>query len=88
MEDTGTFQAMVYLDNIDKVDSDRMLVLRAGSNYTMQPPNITAAENLLKENDGYAGLDASLESLYIVGSKVVGELLDNWEIYKDKTPGG
>ncbi len=88
MEDTGTFQAMVYLDNIDKVDSDRMLVLRAGSNYTMQPPGITAAENLLKENDGYAGLDASLESLYIVGSKVVGELLDNWEIYKDKTPGG
>ena len=54
----------------------------------MQPPGITAAENLLKENDGYAGLDASLESLYIVGSKVVGELLDNWEIYKDKTPGG
>ena len=88
MEDTGTFQAMVYLDNIDKVDSDRMLVLRAGSNYTMQPPGITAAENLLKENDGYAGLGASLESLYIVGSKVVGELLDNWEIYKDKTPGG
>ena len=64
-----------------------MLVLRGGSNYTMQPPGLTAAENLLKENDGYAGLDASLESLYIVGSKVVSELLDNWGTYKDKIPG-
>ena len=87
MEDTGTFQAMVYLDNIGKADSDRMLVLRGGSNYTMQPPGLTAAENLLKENDGYAGLDASLESLYLVGSKVVSELLDNWGTYKDKIPG-
>ena len=88
MEDTGTFQAMVYLDNIGKVDKDRMMVLRAGSNYTMQPPGVTAAENLLKENDGYAGMQASLESLYIVGSKVLVELIDNWDVYEDSIPGG
>ena len=87
MEDTGTFQAMVYLDNIGKVDKDRMMVLRAGSNYTMQPPGVTAAENLLKENDGYAGMQASLESLYIVGSKVLDELIDNWDVYEDSIPG-
>ena len=88
MEDTGTFQAMVYLDNIGKVDKDRMMVLRAGSNYTMQPPGLTAAENLLKENDGYAGMQASLESLYIVGSKVLVELIDNWDVYEESIPGG
>ena len=88
MEDTGTFQAMVYLDNIGRVDKDRMMVLRAGSNYTMQPPGLTAAENLLKENDGYAGMQASLESLYIVGSTVLVELIDNWDVYEDSIPGG
>ena len=47
----------------------------------------TAAENLLKENDGYAGTQASLESLYIVGSKVLIELIDNWDVYEDSIPG-
>jgi len=65
-----------------------MMVLRAGSNYTMQPPGLTAAENLLKENDGYAGMQASLESLYIVGSTVLVELIDNWDVYEDSIPGG
>ena len=44
-------------------------------------------ENLLKENDGYAGLAASLENIYIVGSIVVDELLDNWDRYSVSVPG-
>jgi len=69
------------------VDIDRFLVLRGGSNYTMQPPGISAAENLLKENDGYAGLEASLENIYTVGSIVIDELLDNWAFYSVNVPG-
>ena len=87
MEDTGTFQSLEYLDRIDRVDKDRVMVLRAGSNYTMQPPNMTAAENLLKENKGFAGLEAALESLYTVGSTVIEEIIDNWDTYKDSIPG-
>ena len=87
MEDTGTFQSLEYLDRIDRVDKDRVMVLRAGSNYTMQPPNTTAAENLLKENQGFAGLEAALESLYAVGSTVLEEIVDNWDTYKDSIPG-
>ena len=87
MEDTGTYQALQYLDNIDRVDIDRFLVLRGGSNYTMQPPGISAAENLLKENDGYAGLEASLENIYTVGSIVIDELLNNWAYYSVNVPG-
>ena len=87
MEDTGTFQSLEYLDRIDRVDKDRVMVLRAGSNYTMQPPNMTAAENLLKENKGFAGLEAALESLYAVGSTVLEEIVDNWDTYKDSIPG-
>ena len=87
MEETGTYQALTYLDNIGRVDVDRFMVLRGGSNYTMQPPGIGAAENLLKENDGYAGLAASLENIYIVGSIVMDELLDNWDQYSVAVPG-
>ena len=87
MEDTGTFQSLEYLDRIDRVDKNRVMVLRAGSNYTMQPPGMTAAENMFRENKGFAGLDASLESLYIVGSKVLESIVSNWDEYEDTIPG-
>ena len=69
------------------LEGERIDVLRGGSNYTMQPPGVGAAENLLKENDGYAGLAASLENIYIVGSIVMDELLDNWDQYSVAVPG-
>ena len=87
MEDTGTAMSLHYLDKIGKVDYDRFMVLRTGSNYTMQPPGKTAAENLLGENEGYAGLEASLESLYIVGGAVLDEITGNWDIYENNIPG-
>lgn len=86
MEDTGVMQAMTYLDRIGRADSDRVLVLRAGSNYTMPPPGVDAAPYLLSENEGYAGLEAAVENLYIVGSRVIDELLGDWDSYKDQVP--
>ena len=47
---------------------------------------MTAAEHLLKENDGYAGLEASVEAAYRVGSVVVDEIAGKWTTYKDHTP--
>lgn len=43
MEDTGVLQAMTYLDRAGRADKNRILVLRAGSNYTMPPPGTDAA---------------------------------------------
>ena len=87
MEDTGSFQAMVYLHPTGKVNKERFMVLRTASNYTMPPPGMTAAEHLLKENEGYAGLDASVEAAYRVGSVVVDDIVKHWATYKDKSPG-
>ena len=87
MEETGTYLSIEYLHNIGRVDKNRFMVLRAGSNYTMQPPGIGAAENLLQENEGYAGMEAALESLYLVGSMVIDELLANWGEYQNRIPG-
>jgi len=87
MEDTGSFQAMTYLHPTGKVDKERFMVLRTASNYTMPPPGMTAAEHLLKENEGYAGLDASVEAAYRVGSVVVDDIVKHWATYKDTPPG-
>lgn len=86
MEDTGTFQSLSYLGATGKVDKDRVMVLRTASNYTMPPPGMTAAEHLLKENAGYAGLEASVEAAYRVGSVVVDEIVGKWSIYRDHAP--
>ena len=86
MEETGTYLSIEYLHNAGRVDKDRFMVLRGGSNYTMQPPGVGAAENLLRENEGYAGMEAALESLYLVGSVVIDELLTNWSTYENQTP--
>ena len=86
MEETGTFQSIEYLDRIGRVDKRRVMVLRAASNYSMPPPGIPAATYLLRENQGYAGMTAALESLYLVGSTVVDELLRHWDRYEQSPP--
>ena len=88
MEDTGSFSSVNYLHPTGKVNRNRFMVLRTASNFTMQPPGQTAAEHLLKENEGYAGLGASVEAAYRVGSVVVDEITGNWTQYRDNTPGG
>ncbi len=88
MEDTGSFQALTYLHPTKKIDKERVMVLRTASNYTMPPPGVSAAEHLLKENEGYAGLQASIEAAYQVGSAVVNEIASHWPEYREHTPGG
>ena len=53
----------------------------------MQPPGVSAAENLIRETKGFAGLDASLENVYRVGSVVMEEVLENWDRYRTEIPG-
>ena len=66
--------------------TDWVMVLRTASNYTMPPPGVSAADNLLQENKGYAGLNVAVESAYTVGSRVVDEILENWSTYESRIP--
>jgi len=86
MEETGAWQSIVYLDKVGRADRNRFMVLRAGSNFTMPPPGVDAAPYLLTENEGYAGMTAALESLYLVGSKVVDEITGHWDRYEKAPP--
>ena len=89
MEDTGTMQALSFLHESGRVDKQRVLVLRTASNFTMQYPGITAAQSLAGEKltgKGYSAYLPALESAWIVGSKVVGEWVQNWELYQENIP--
>ena len=84
MEDTGTLQSLAFLSKAGRVDNRRVLVLRTGSNYTMQYPGISADESLRQKvkGKGYSAYIPSLDAAYVVGSRVVNELVDNWDSYR------
>lgn len=86
MEDTGSYQAITYLDNAKKADKSRFMVLRTASNYSMPPDSMKAIDNLIAEGQGYVGMQSSLESAYTVGSKVVETLVANWAQTKTILP--
>lgn len=87
MEDTGTLQALTFLDRAKRVDVKRVLVLRTASNFDQQPPGGDAAESLSGEKlgPGYSAYLPALEAAHRVGSVVVHELVKNWATY-EKTP--
>jgi purine nucleoside permease len=86
MEDSGTLQALTCLDQAGRVDRDRVLVLRTGSNFTMQHPGITAAESFAGEAGGLSAFLPSLEAAWRVGHPVVEELVRGWRRYADRLP--
>lgn len=72
MEETGTLQALALLARAGRADLRRVLVLRTGSNYTMPPPEISAAASLTAHSlTKQAGYRAAIEAAYLVGRVVV-----------------
>lgn len=84
MEDSGTMTALSRLAWVDRVDLDRVLVLRTVSNFTMPPEGQTA---LWSQNQPYPdnGLP-SFESAFVVGNTVVQAIVSNWDEYRDALP--
>ncbi len=72
MEDTGTLQSLEFLARAGRVNANRVLVLRAVSNFDRQPRGLSATESLAKQRIGaYAAYLPSLEAAYRVGHGVV-----------------
>lgn len=84
MEDSGTLTALERLDDVGKADLERVLVLRTVSNFSMPPPDKTAAWSATAEYPGN-GLPA-LEAAYRVGEEVVQTLLKGWSEYATVPP--
>jgi purine nucleoside permease len=80
MEDTGSLCALKRLSAANRIDFNRILVLRTASNYDSPPPGITAAQNLAAENgtgDGsdLSALAESVEAAWLIGSPVLHKLI-------------
>jgi len=83
MEDHGIANALTRLAALGKVDFQRLLVLRTGSNFSMPPKGQNAAESMVEE---YAGMIPALEAAYRTGSPVVHALVADWARYGKQPP--
>jgi len=89
MEDCGILTALTSLSRTHRVQLDRVLVLRTGSDYTVPASGQTVTQLLRSEAEEDAALSAyvpALEAAYRVGSTVVNEIVGHWAIYADQTP--
>jgi purine nucleoside permease len=81
-EDAGIGQALQFLSQVKRADLNRLLVLRGGSDYTVQPQGTTPAQFIATQNsNGLSGFQEALDNLYQVGSIVVRELSNEWKTH-------
>jgi len=86
-EDSGIAQALQFLSQVHRADHNRLLVLRGGSNYTVQPKGQSPAQFLKGENfSGLSSLQEALDDLYKVGRIVVVELSRKFDTYENQIP--
>jgi purine nucleoside permease len=75
MEDSGFLGAIERLNALHRVDMQRVLVLRTGSNYSMQRPGHEPVESLTAP---YIGGKISVEAAYLCGSTVLHQIIADW----------
>jgi len=85
MEDSGFMSSLATLNALHRVDINRVMVLRTGSNYSMQPPGSTAFQSVTAHYVG--GGKIAEESAWLCGSTVLHKLLANWDTYFGHIPG-
>ncbi|WOJ97365.1 purine nucleoside permease [Congregibacter brevis] len=87
VEDSGILEALRFLDGGGRVNFDRIMLLRTASNFSMQPPGMTAVDSLTRETEGFGGMLPAVENLWRVGSNVARALIENWEQRRSAPPG-
>jgi purine nucleoside permease len=73
MEDSGFMNAIARLGAMHRVDPNRVMVLRTGSNYSMQRAGHSAVESGTESH--YVGTRIALESAWLCGSTVLHNIL-------------
>jgi len=87
MEDAGILLSFRALARSGQVASDRLLILRTGSNYTVPADGVGGAASLARDmGEGFPNYVPALEAAYTVGARVVEEIIANWNQYADQTP--
>jgi purine nucleoside permease len=87
MEDAGIALALQALARAGRVDARRLLMLRTASNYVVPRPGLSAAQGLgSHKHEALCALKPSLENAFLVGNRVLEELLADWPRYRDRLP--
>lgn len=84
-EDSGFMNTMTRLNEMHRVDIDRVLVLRTASNYSMQPEGMSAYDSMTAPFG--EGGRLAFEAEWQCGSTVMHKIIDNWDKYRDQIPG-
>ena len=84
MEDSGFLEALERLSKMHRVDYDRVMVLRTGSNYSMPRPGHTAVESVTAP---YIGTALAANAAWLCGSTVMHALLEQWSTAAETIPG-
>lgn len=93
MEDSGLAAALVRLHALGRADPERLLVLRAGSEFTVpaqpQDPVAELRDDLAKSSafEASPGRYAALASAHQVANRIVDAIVRGWATYRDRTPG-
>jgi purine nucleoside permease len=90
MEDCGILTSLTALSRTHRIQLNRVLVLRTGSDFTIPGSGQTVVQLLDSDASEDASLSAfmpALEAAYRVGSTVVNEIAGHWSQYADRTPG-
>ena len=86
-EDAAYLQALTFLAHAGRADLERALDLRTGSDFSMPPKGMSAADFLKSEATGdYAAFAEAIANAYRVGSPVVRELAQHWPLYRRAVP--
>ena len=85
--DAGSMVAISALAAAGRIDPNRVMLLRAASNFDMPPPGVSAAQDMADQGPGsYAGYLPALDGAYKVGSTVVHAILAGWDRYGTTLP--
>lgn len=83
MEDSATLTALTRLAELDKVDLERVMVLRTASDFDQPYPGQTAQESIRATTGGFM---PSIKNAYRVGNAVAQHILENWDEWRGGVP--
>lgn len=84
-EDNSTYEALKRAAGANRVDLDRVAVLRAGSDFDRPYEGQTSADNLINYA-AQGGFEPALKNLFLAGNPLVQDIATHWGDWRDEVP--
>jgi purine nucleoside permease len=84
-EDNATYEALKRAASAERVDLQRVAVLRTGADFDRPPKGVSSVDNLLNTNEQGGG-DIALANLYRAGSPLVQSIVTQWSEWQKGVP--